>query len=210
MSTPVATTKGERTRARIVATAAPLFNQRGYVGASMADLMAATGLEKGGIYRHFESKDELAFAAFDYAVEKHRERIRSFVDEHTAAVARLTALGEAIASIAERPAVKGGCPLLNTAVESDDAKGPSYAELRKRARAGMKRMMGYARHIIEQGMESGELQPTLDAAHEAEMMIATMEGALMISKLFDEPRYVLQAAAHFAQHASRMACSPAI
>jgi TetR/AcrR family transcriptional repressor of nem operon len=57
MSTP-ATTKGERTRARIVATAAPLFNQRGYVGASMADLMAATGLEKGGIYRHFESKDD--------------------------------------------------------------------------------------------------------------------------------------------------------
>jgi hypothetical protein len=73
----------------------------------------------------------------------------------------------------------------------------------------MKRMIGYARHIIEQGIESGELQPTLDAALESEMMIATMEGALMLSKLFDEPRYVLQASAQFAQHASRMACASA-
>jgi TetR/AcrR family transcriptional regulator, transcriptional repressor for nem operon len=200
-----ASTKGERTRARIVATAAPLFNQRGYVGASMTDLMAATGLEKGGIYRHFGSKDELALAAFDYASGKHRERILSYIDAHTSAVGRLTALGEAIASIVERPAVKGGCPLLNTAVESDDARGPSYAELRKRARAGMKRLVGYARTIIEQGIECGELRPTVDAPLEAEMMIATMEGALMLSKLFDDPRYVLQAATHFGQHASRMA-----
>jgi TetR/AcrR family transcriptional repressor of nem operon len=205
MSTPSNITKGERTRARIVATAAPLFNQRGYVGASMADLMAATGLEKGGIYRHFESKDALALAAFDYAAERHRERIFSYIDAHTSAVARLSALGDAIASIVEHPVVKGGCPLLNTAVESDDAKGASYAELRKRARAGMKRLVGYARQIIEQGIASGELQPTIDATQEAEMMIATMEGALMLTKLFDEPRYVLQAATHFAQHAARMA-----
>ena len=29
--------------------------------------MDATGLEKGGIYRHFESKEELAAEAFDFA-----------------------------------------------------------------------------------------------------------------------------------------------
>jgi TetR/AcrR family transcriptional repressor of nem operon len=203
------TTKGERTRARIIATAAPLFNQRGYMGATMSDLMSATGLEKGGIYRHFESKDELALAAFDYALEKHRERIRAYVGAHTSAVARLTALADAIASIAERPAVKGGCPLLNTAVESDDAKGASYAELRKRTRAGMKRVVGYARTIIEEGIASGELRPTVDVSLESEMMVATMEGALMLSRLFDDPRYVLQAAAQIAQHASRMACAPA-
>ena len=56
-------TKGERTRQHIIETAAPLFNQRGFTGASMADLMEATGLEKGGIYRHCGSKDELAVAA---------------------------------------------------------------------------------------------------------------------------------------------------
>ena len=59
--------KGEVTRQRIVEAAAGLFNQRGFENASLSELMEATGLEKGGIYRHFASKEELATAAFDYA-----------------------------------------------------------------------------------------------------------------------------------------------
>ena len=58
--------KGELTRQRIVALAAPIFNQKGYAGTALSDLMRATGLEKGGIYRHFESKQELAEDAFDH------------------------------------------------------------------------------------------------------------------------------------------------
>src|SRR5260221_13016116 len=59
--------KGQKTRARIIAEAASLFNQRGFEGGSLSELMEATGLEKGGIYRHFSSKEELAAEAFDYA-----------------------------------------------------------------------------------------------------------------------------------------------
>ena len=55
--------KGELTRRRIVAQAAPIFNQKGFAGTALSDLMQATGLEKGGIYRHFESKDQLFFEA---------------------------------------------------------------------------------------------------------------------------------------------------
>src|SRR5277367_1901301 len=61
--------KGDQTRQRIIHKAAQVFNRRGFAGASISDLMEATGLEKGGIYRHFESKQELAEAAFDYAWE---------------------------------------------------------------------------------------------------------------------------------------------
>ena len=56
-------TKGQQTRRGIVEKAAPLFNQKGYEGTSLSDLMDATGLQKGGIYRHFDSKEELAAAA---------------------------------------------------------------------------------------------------------------------------------------------------
>ena len=42
--------KGQKTRERIVAEAASLFNQRGFEASSMSELMEATGLEKGGIY----------------------------------------------------------------------------------------------------------------------------------------------------------------
>lgn len=197
--------KGERTRDRIVAIAAPLFNQRGYAGASMSDLMAATGLEKGGIYRHFGSKDELALAAFDHAVALHGERIRSYVEAATSAPGRLAALCDAMASLVENPIVPGGCPLLNTAVETDDGSSPLYGDLRKRARTAMRRLIAYARTTIERGIEAGELAAELDAAAEAEMMIATMEGALMLSKLYDDTRYVRQAANRLAVHAARLA-----
>jgi len=59
--------KGEQTRREIIRKAAPIFNQRGYDGAALSDLMRVTGLEKGGIYRHFSSKQQLAAEAFDYA-----------------------------------------------------------------------------------------------------------------------------------------------
>ena len=62
-------TKGEQTRQKIVQAAAPIFNQSGYDGSSLNDLMVATGLQKGGIYRHFASKEELAAEAFDYTWE---------------------------------------------------------------------------------------------------------------------------------------------
>src|SRR6195256_6799324 len=66
----VQVTKGEQTRRDIVQKAAPLFNQKGYEGTSLSDLMDATGLQKGGIYRHFASKEELALEAFDYSWQK--------------------------------------------------------------------------------------------------------------------------------------------
>ena len=59
--------KGERTKQEIIRKAAPIFNEKGYDGAALSDLMRATGLEKGGIYRHFDSKEQLAAEAFDYA-----------------------------------------------------------------------------------------------------------------------------------------------
>jgi len=52
-----------------VAEAATLFNERGFEGGSMTDLMKTTGLEKCGIYRHFSSKEALAVAAFDFACQ---------------------------------------------------------------------------------------------------------------------------------------------
>ncbi|MHC5720487.1 MAG: TetR family transcriptional regulator, partial [Nostoc sp.] len=52
--------KGEETKSRILYQAAELFNQQGYAGSSMSDIMRVTGLQKGGIYNHFQSKDDLA------------------------------------------------------------------------------------------------------------------------------------------------------
>lgn len=198
-------TKGERTRQHIIEAAAPLFNQRGFSGASMADLMEATGLEKGGIYRHFSSKDELALAAFDHAVDLQTARIRDYALRETTAVGRLSAFCAALASSVNDPVVSGGCPLLNTAVECDDGTTSVHAELRVRSRKAMRRLVGYARKVIAAGVENGELVPGVDPSAEAEMMVATLEGAVMMSKLFDDTHYVNQAATLISRRAASLA-----
>ena len=43
----------------------------------MRDLVDATGLEKGGIYNHFGSKEQLALEAYDHAMTLVTERARS-------------------------------------------------------------------------------------------------------------------------------------
>ena len=82
--------KGVLTRERIVHLAAPVFNKKGYAGASMADNLAATGLQKGGIYNHFESKEQLAVEAFDYAIEMMIERGIVFSGSFTSPAKKFT------------------------------------------------------------------------------------------------------------------------
>src|SRR6187402_686740 len=59
--------KADRTRQFIIEKAAPIFNAKGYAATSMNDILKATGLAKGGIYGNFNSKDEIAVEAFEYA-----------------------------------------------------------------------------------------------------------------------------------------------
>src|SRR4051812_41982321 len=113
--------KGERTREHIVERAIPVFNCRGYAGTSMSDILSATGLNKGGIYHHFESKEALALASFERAVELIAERLSAAVDAESHAADKLQAVLRVFVRNVDDAPFEGGCPLLNTAVESDDA-----------------------------------------------------------------------------------------
>lgn len=62
-------------RQEILRTAARLFQQRGYDATSMNDVAAALKLSKGGLYHHFQSKDEILFNIMEHAMEITRERV---------------------------------------------------------------------------------------------------------------------------------------
>jgi len=59
----------------ILRTAARLFQQRGYDATSMNDVAAALKLSKGGLYHHFQSKDEILFEIMNHAMEITQERV---------------------------------------------------------------------------------------------------------------------------------------
>jgi AcrR family transcriptional regulator len=62
-------------RQEILRTAARLFQQRGYDATSMNDVAAALKLSKGGLYHHFQSKDEILYEIMNHAMEITQERV---------------------------------------------------------------------------------------------------------------------------------------
>src|SRR5262249_6362817 len=144
--------KGEKTRREIIRKAAPIFNQRGYEGAALSDLMEATGLEKGGIYRHFESKEQLAAEAFDFA---SRETLEARIHDLAKIPNAVDRLKQLVANFAERRVIiRGGCPLLNTAVDTDDGN----TILLERARKALRSLRGYIVLAVSAGEKAREIR----------------------------------------------------
>lgn len=185
--------KAEQTRTRIVSKAAQLFNLRGYSGTSISDIMQATDLEKGGIYNHFSSKDAIALAAFDHAYavqsEYYAQAVKAVRGQPTL---QLRAIIDAFAESFDTPAIVGGCVIMNTAIESDDA----HPALRERASAAMDEWRGLIQRIIIRGIAKDEFRPDVDAVVLSNLIVGGLEGSLMMSKLYDDSKFLH----HMVQH----------
>jgi TetR/AcrR family transcriptional repressor of nem operon len=182
--------KGGNTRRRIVAEAATLFNQRGFRGGSIADLMQVTGLEKGGIYRHFATKEELAAEAFDYAWQAATDVRMQDLDSIPNSVDKLKRFMKNF--IERRPAVPGGCPLLNTAIEADDGN----PILRERARKALRQWQDRLAEIVKAGVQRREIRSGIDPKKLVTLIIGSLEGALMISRLERDRDALLETQSH--------------
>ncbi len=196
--------KGEQTRRRIIERAAPVFNTLGFSGTSMSQLTKATGLEKGGIYNHFPSKEALALAAFDYAVEVVGARFAAALAGVESAPARLAAIVQVFAAYLEAPPIPGGCPILNTAVEADDTD----PLLRARAQAAMTELQKLIGATVKAGVARGELIPTADPRAVATVITATMEGAIMLGRLYGDPAPMRHAVEHLRWYLAQLVPAP--
>ncbi len=185
-------TKGDRTRRRILERSAPVFNTKGYFGASMGDVVRATGMEKGGIYNHFGSKEQLALESFDHAVGIMQHRLKRSLQDKETALEKLFMVLDVLGALAEDPPVAGGCPVLNTAVESTDSH-PALKERAREASRGWLRLVG---SIVKEGVESGELHPATDPRSVASVVVAGLEGAVMLTRLHDEPEHMQRIIEH--------------
>jgi len=174
--------KGDQTRNMIMRRSAPVFNRLGYTGASLTDIMAATGLEKGGIYNHFHSKEQLAEETFDYAVRVVGRAMLEAVREQPPGLEQLEALLEYYVDYVLDPPVPGGCPLLNTAVESDDAN----PVLRQHAQKGMRRLEHFIGSMLEDARQRGQLRPDQALAEATTFLVASLEGGVMLTRLYGD------------------------
>lgn len=174
----VGTTKAERTRNFIIEKTAEIFNRKGYAGTSMSDITEATGLTKGSIYGNFENKEEVALAVFEYNRSLVFNTVQAQLEKAETYFEKLMVYGrvyrDVIASVGDR----GGCPILNTAVEADDTNIPLQLSVAKALFSWKKNIVG----IIEKGAEAGEFRQGVNAEQMAVSIIALIEGGVMFSK----------------------------
>ena len=151
-------------RAEMVQVAARLFSERGYHGTSIQHLADALGLQKGSLYSHIGSKEELLFDVVNDGADR-------FLERGEAALAM-----EALASVRLRRLLVSH---IETAIEHLDAATVFLNEWRylsEDRRAVVKdkrdRYEGIVRQIIDDGIAAGEFRDDANVRFAARLVLS--------------------------------------
>lgn len=181
-------TKKENTHQLIIEKAAQLFNCKGYSTTSISDIMEATGLQKGGIYSHFKSKNEIEVAAFNYLLTKTYNEFDPSTLINKTTAEKLYILIEYRESL-YNSFLKGGCPILNAGVEAEE----SNRELLKHVKSNIERWKKTIVAIVKAGIISKDVNPDVDPEEFAISYIAIYEGGNFLSKVYNDKSYRIKA-----------------
>lgn len=155
--------KGERTRAALVASAYEQFTRCGYHGASMRAIAEGAGLAVGGIYNHFASKD----AIFEAVILMHHPLMKimpqlTVLEGDTLTTLLRSAIDRANAELDQQPRIFN--LLMIELIECEGRHVPVLAE------ALLPRLMGFIGLIQDR---SAELRPMPGMAF-AQLFVGTL------------------------------------
>lgn len=159
--------KGERTKAEILDTAKKMFSQRGFSSVTMSDLCEATGLSRGGLYRHFSSTDEIFIALFKADKDDWQTEMDRAMEKGIPAIHMMGYYLEEI-----RTGIAQGAGGLSLAIyefmRSKKAEGTFLNDRYVFAVTMMKALLQY-------GQQRGEFRPC-DVQAEAEHLVVFLDG----------------------------------
>ena len=178
--------KGQLTRENIVAQAAALFNTNGYAGASLSELMQITGLKKGGIYNHFHSKEEILISAFEYSVGVVKKTLANAIVGKPTATGKLKGIVEFYRDYPLNPVIKGGCPILNTIVDSDSTN----LLLQEKVKEAVDDLINELVQIINYGIRKGEFKSGIDPGKAAVVIFTSIEGGIAMTRSHGDNSYM--------------------
>ena len=155
----------------------------GFQGAGIGAILAATGVTKGALYYHFDSKEALGHAIVE-------EIITKVIDDswlrHLRSNGRpLDILIGIVRRTSVRPEdVKGGCPLLNLTQEMS----PLDERFRKRLERIMQTWHEEVAAILRRGQAQGTVRRDLNPDETASFLIAMYEGYASLAKNAQDPK----------------------
>ena len=175
------TTKGRRTRARIVQAAAELMYERGVVGTTLEDVKALADVSGSQLSHYFADKDGLVQAVIDWQADVVVQTQQS-MDLGT--VEGIRAWRDVVVNQADLAGCRGGCPL--------GALGGQLAEHDPRARgqiaAGFARWSTALRDGLHHLHTAERLKPGVNPDNLADTVLAALQGGLLLAQLHRDGR----------------------
>ena len=166
--------KRKARKQEILAAATAVFAQKGFDGASMDDIVQASGLSKGGLYWHFNSKDDIIAAILSHFFNQEMAILNTLLPAAGTATQKLQQLGQQLlADIAQMQ------ELLTISLE--------FYALAARRQAVRLELQGYFEQyrltlatLIQAGIDAGEFDAAISAEQAALNLIAQFEGLVLL------------------------------
>ena len=173
--------EGRSTREAILEAASRLIHVHGYNHTSLDDVLRESGVGKGNFYYYFKSKEDLGYAILDQIIGSFLERTLEpcFSDPEGQALAQIRCFLDRLLEVQRASNCVGGCPLGNLAAELSDVHEGFRARLASVFAAWRERLTEVLRTAQSRGTVDGTCRPEAVA----DFLVASLEGAILLTKL---------------------------
>ena len=166
--------KGELTRQHIIDKSMQLLSVQGYFNTSIAGIIKATGLTKGGLYGHFRNKEEIWYAVYGECVRIWKGIVFQGVRDIADPLARLErVIDNSLKNYLGGGVFEGGCFLFNSLVE---LAGQSSA-MSDHVLKGFRDFAALLRQWLEEARQQGRLRDGLNPDEIADFLVISLNGA---------------------------------
>jgi TetR/AcrR family transcriptional regulator, lmrAB and yxaGH operons repressor len=173
----------------LVRTAMRLFRQQGYASTGLQQVLGESGAPKGSLYHYFPGgKEELGEASVRLAAKLIAEMLSEHAARHKSSAAFVKAYCSTMAKWMEESDFRSGCPIATTMLET----APQSPEL---TRAGVEALDQWITVIAAVFAADGTSMSK--ARTKAQTLIAAMEGALLVARVRQSSRPIMDIAASY-------------
>jgi AcrR family transcriptional regulator len=163
-------------RDQIIDAATARFAANGFQATGMADVIAASGLSAGAVYRYFRSKDELIAAIVERVVGEAAARFEVLLQQEPVPDPA-GAVATAVRMVAEVGG-RGSVDLTRVAVQAwgEALRNPGVHVVVDRA---YRTIRGFFVEVVRRGQQAGTIPADADPQHLAATMLSAVLGFLL-------------------------------
>ena len=167
-------------REKILANGLQVVLERGYVGASVRDIVEAAGVPQGSFTNHFASKEAFSLEILDLYFANSRVVIgETLRNDALPPLKRLRAYVDASITAIRKHDTKNGCLVGNFAAEASD-----HSEvIRKRVSVIYTELREAVAYCLKAAVKAGELPRNLKISEVADFIVTGLQGAFLVSKV---------------------------